>query len=83
MTTGRVAPPAPAPAPQHRADAELKTLCEKIRKETVLTPPAVIDDLCEGVPTRLIYSKAVYVEELLEIARILGRSHLLRFRADC
>jgi hypothetical protein len=58
-------------------------LCEKIRKEASLTPPAVIDDLCEGVPTRWICFKAAYAEEVLEIARMLGRSHLLRFEADC
>ncbi len=67
---------------QQKVDADLN-ICEKIRKETSLTPPAVVDDLCEGVPTRLICSKAVYVEEVLEIARMLGRSHLLRFWSDC
>jgi hypothetical protein len=83
MNTDRVASPAPAPAPQRKTDAELKTLCEKIRREVSLTPPAVIDALCEGVPTRLICTKAVYVEEVLTIARMLGRSHLLVFREDC
>jgi hypothetical protein len=83
MTAIKVTPPAPAPAPQRKADAELKTLCEKIRKETSLTPPAVIDALCEGIHTRPICTKAVYVEEVLEIARTLNRGHLLNFKADC
>jgi hypothetical protein len=83
MTTDKVVPPAPAPAPQWKTDAELKTLCEKIRKEASLTPPAVIDALCEGVPMRPICTKAVYVEKVLEIARMLGRAHLLNFDADC
>jgi len=83
MTTGRVAPPAPAPAPQWKTDAELKTLCENLRKEASLTPPGVIDALCEGRPTYGLCPKAVYVEEVLEIARMLGRVHLLNFDADC
>jgi hypothetical protein len=83
MSADMVALPAPAPAPQQRNDAELKTLCEKIRREASLTPPAVIDDLCNGVPTRWICSEAIFVEEVLEIANMLWRSHLLRFRADC
>jgi len=83
MTTDKVAPPAPAPPPQQKTDADLKILCEKIRRETSLTPPSIVNALCEDMPTRPICIKAVYVEEVLEIANILNRSHLLRFSADC
>jgi hypothetical protein len=83
MTTGEVVPPAPATAPQQKTDTELKTLCKKARKEAMLTPPAIIDALCEGIPTRRICTKAVYVEEVLEIASMLRRTHLLNFDADC
>jgi len=83
MTTDKVAPPAPAPPPQQKTDADLKILCEKIRREASLTPPSIIDALCEDMPTRPICLKAAYVEEVLEIASMLNRSHLLRFTADC
>jgi hypothetical protein len=83
MNADKVAPPAPAPPPQQNADADLKALCEKIRREVSLTPPAVIDALCEGVPTRPICLKAAYVKEVLELASMLNRGHLLRFTADC
>ena len=85
MTAAASIPPAsaPAPAPQWKTYAELKTLCKNLKKEASLTPPGVIDALCEGVPTRSICPKAVYVEELLELASVLGRTHLLNFDADC
>jgi hypothetical protein len=84
MTAANVIPPAPAPAPQWKTDAELKIfLCEKIRKEVSLTPPGVIDALCEDRPIYGLCPKAVYVEEALELARMLGRAHLLNFDADC
>jgi hypothetical protein len=83
MSTDKVASPAPAPPPTTKTDAELKTLCEKIRRTASLIPPGVIDALCEGVPTRPICIKAVYIEEAIEIARMLNRGHLLNFEADC
>lgn len=83
MKTSTVAPPAPAPASQQGTDDYLTVLCKKLRREVVLTPPAIIDDLCAGVPTRWICLKAIYVDEVREIARLLGRSHLLRFTTDC
>ncbi|MFZ8840569.1 MAG: hypothetical protein ACO2PM_16955 [Pyrobaculum sp.] len=83
MNTDRVASPAPAPAPQRKTDAELKVLCEKIRKEVSLTPPGVIDALCEGRPIYDLCPRVVYIEEALELARRLGRAHLLNFDADC
>jgi hypothetical protein len=83
MTTDKVAPPALAPPPQQQTDVDLRILCEKIRKEVVLTPPAIIDALCEGEPTQWICHRAIYVEEVLEVARILNRGHLLNFKADC
>jgi len=83
MNADKATPPAPAPPPQQNANADLKALCEKIRREVSLTPPSVIDDLCEGVPTRWICLKASYIEEVLELARMLNREDLLRFEADC
>ena len=80
------APPAaatPAPPPQQNANADLKALCEKIRREVSLTPPGVIDDLCDGVPVRWICLKANYRKEVEELARMLNLEDLLRFEADC
>jgi len=57
-------------------------LCQKVRKETSLTPPFIIDALCEGEPI-WVCIEAIYVEEVLEIARTLNRGHLLRFVVDC
>jgi hypothetical protein len=70
-------------APPQKNDTDLGALCEKIRREAVLTPPAIIDALCEGVPTPWICIKAIFVEELRELARKLDRGYLLRFTADC
>jgi hypothetical protein len=83
MNADKATLPAPAPPPQQNANADLKALCEKIRREVSLTPPSVIDDLCEGVLTRWIYLKASYIEEVLELALMLNREDLLRFKADC
>jgi len=83
MNADRATLPAPAPPPQQNANADLKALCEKIRREVSLTPPGVIDALCEGVPTRLICLKATYIKEVQEVARMLNREDLLRFKADC
>jgi hypothetical protein len=58
-------------------------LCENLRKKVSLTPPGVIDALCEGRPIYGLCPKAAYVEEALELARMLGRAHLLNFDADC
>ena len=66
------------PLPHQKLD-----ICERIRKEAALTPPGVIDSLCEGRPIYGLCPKAVYVEEVLELARMLGRAHLLNFDADC
>jgi hypothetical protein len=78
MTTDKVAPPAPAPPPQQKTDADLNTLCEKIRREASLTPPAHIDALCNNEPLPWICLEALFVDELRSIAHMLGRSHLLR-----
>jgi len=83
MNADKATPPAPAPPPQQNANADLKALCNEIRQKAVLTPPGVIDDLCEGMPTRWICLKASYIEEVLELARMLNREDLLRFEADC
>jgi len=82
-TDNSAAPTAPVPAPQQRKLTDLKTLCNEIRQKAVLTPPGVIDDLCEGVSIRWICLKASYIEEVLELARMLNREDLLRFEADC
>jgi hypothetical protein len=58
-------------------------ICEKTKKEAVLTPPGVIDALCEGRPVYGLCPEAVYVEEALELARRLWRAYLLNFDADC
>ncbi len=83
MTTNKVAPPAPAPAPQQKTDADLKILCEKIRKAASLTPPGIVDALCEDKRVYVRCDKAIFVEELRELARMIGRDHLLLFDSDC
>jgi hypothetical protein len=80
MTAADVIPPAPAPAPQQKNNVDLK-ICEEIRKRVSLTPSSIIDALCNNEPAPWICLKAMYVEEVTEIARMLGRS--LTFRADC
>jgi len=83
MNADKVVPPAPAPPPQQKTDANLKILCEKIRREASLIPPSIIDALCNGEPTQWLCLKAMYVEKVEEVARMLNRGHLLRFTADC
>jgi hypothetical protein len=51
--------------------------CERIEREVRLTPPALIDKLCKGEYLPPVSSEAIFVEELLEIARKLGRMHLV------
>jgi hypothetical protein len=84
MTAVADTPPVSAttPAPQQNNFDDLKNLCEKIKREVTLTPPSIVEALCKGVPTRRICLEATFAEEVLEIARMLGRSHLLRFE-DC
>jgi len=71
-----------APSPQQKTDTNLD-ICEKIRKEASLTPPGILEALCEGKPVYIRCSKAVFVEEVLELARMLERTHLLNFDTDC
>jgi hypothetical protein len=73
VNASKVALLAPASAPG------LKALCEKIRRKASLTPPSIIDALCDGMPLPWVYVEAVFVEELREIARILNRDRLLKF----
>jgi hypothetical protein len=80
MTTNKVTPPAPAPPPQQKHDVDLRILCEKLRKEAVLTPPGVIDKLCAGEPLPEVCKEAAFVDELKEFAALLNRSHLLTFK---
>ena len=69
------------PAPRRGGEEEMLSFkdCREIRKEVVLTPPALIDALCNGGPTVWVCLEAAFVEELREIARMLNRGHLLRF----
>jgi len=69
-----------APAPPRGGEEEVLALkdCHEIRKEVVLTPPALIDALCNGEPLPWIYAEAAFVEELREVARLLNRGHLIR-----
>lgn len=71
-----------APAsPQHQNfDVNLKNLCEKLRQDAVLTPPGIIDRLCDGKLFSEICKEAIYIEELEEFASLLNRSHLLTFK---
>jgi hypothetical protein len=57
------------------ADAVDKKECLK-KFEVHLTPPGVLERLCRGEHIK-ICKEAIYVEELLEIARALGRNHLV------
>jgi hypothetical protein len=82
MNADKATPPAPAPPPQQKTNVDLN-LCEKIKRDASLTPPSVIDSLCEDMQTLWICLKAIYVEEVLEVARMLNRSHFLRFATDC
>jgi len=74
---------ASAPSPPTKNSTELKILCKNLEKKVSLTPPGVVEALCEGRSIYDLCPKAIYVEEVLEIARMLGRVHLLNFNADC
>jgi len=51
--------------------------CEGVEREVRLTPPALIDKLCKGEFLPPVSSEAIFVEELLEIARRLNRLRLV------
>jgi len=70
-----------APAPRRGGGEEVLALkdCREIRKETTLTPPALIDALCGGEPLPWVCIEAAFAEELRETARKLNCGHLLRF----
>jgi len=70
------------PAPQGGTKCSISTdefisVCAEIEKEIHLTPPALINKLCKGEYLPFISSEAIFVEELLEMARKLGRMHLV------
>ncbi len=44
-----------------------------------ITPPALIDRLCEGVPLPFVCRDAIFAEELIEVAKKLGRAHHVTF----
>jgi hypothetical protein len=79
----RVSADMPAPhagrwPPSKSSPADLNIIdCKAIESAVRLTPPALIDKLCKGQPLPPIDSDAIFVEELLEIARKLGRMHLV------
>jgi len=51
--------------------------CKEIENTVRLVPPALIDKLCKGQPLPPINGDAIFVEELLEIARKLRRMYLV------
>ena len=69
------------PAPRRGGEEEMLSFkdCHEIRKKVVLTPPVLIDALCNGEPTAWVCLEAAFVEELYEIAQNLNRKHLMRF----
>jgi hypothetical protein len=72
------APPAGRRPPAKDSPADLNIInCKAIESAVRLTPPALIDKHCKGQPLPPIDSNAIFVEELLEIARKLGRMHLV------
>jgi hypothetical protein len=79
MNADKATPSAPAPSPRQKGYTDFKTLCDEIRKKAVLTPPGVIDRLCDGKLFLEICKEAIYTEELEEFASLLNRSHLLTF----
>jgi len=64
----------PAAAPHGEEKDAFKTLCNF---EVHLTPPALVERLCNGEPLPEICREAIYAEELLELAEALGRKHLV------
>ena len=78
MNADKATPPAPALSPRQKGFVDLKTLCDEIRKKAVLTPPGIIDRLCNKLSLE-ICKEAIYTEELEEFAALLNRSHLLTF----
>jgi len=69
------------PAPRRGVEEEMLSFkdCHEIRKKVVLTPPALIDALCNGEPTVWICLKSTFAEELRDVAHALNRGDLLRF----
>jgi len=69
------------PAPRRGVEEEMLSFkdCLDIRKKVVLTPPALVDALCNGEPTVWVCLEATFVEELRDIARALNRGDLLKF----
>jgi hypothetical protein len=51
--------------------------CEVIESAIRLTPPVLIDKLCKGELLPPVSDDAIFIEELLEIARKLNRMHLV------
>lgn len=78
---GTVDKPSPlrrAPPPKGYLSSNFKFAdCEAIESAVWLTPPALIDKLCKGEFLPPVSGEAIFVEELLEIARKLGRMHLV------
>jgi hypothetical protein len=67
-----------SPPPKGYSNRHLRFAdCKAIESAVWLTPPALVDKLCKGQPLPPIDSAAIFVEELLEIARKLGRMHLV------
>ena len=64
----------PTAAPYGEEKDAFKTLCNF---EVHLTPPALVERLCNGESLPPICREAVFVEELIELAEALGRGRLV------
>jgi len=71
------APPAGRRPPMGSNLPNLNVDCERIESAVRLVPPAFVSKLCKGERLPAISSEAIFIEELLEIARKLGRMHLV------
>jgi len=49
--------------------------CEEIESIVRLTPPSLVIKLCKGERLPPVSAEAIFVEELLEIARKLNKMH--------
>jgi hypothetical protein len=67
-------PQNPPTAPYREEKDSLKILCNF---EVHLTPPALVERLCNGEPLPPVCREAIFTEELLELAEALGRKHLV------
>ena len=72
-----VPPSAGRQPPADGRAGDFKLDCEEIQNTFRLIPPALVDKLCKGERLSPVSGDAIFVEELLEIARKLNRMHLV------